>query len=213
MEMHAYAEDYLPHAQRILGDMFDFAVNSCGMDGDVFFGMFLVSGVAGQFQMGNPTYVAGKTGCELVREAMVKCGLGEPEVEDEMFADKSPEYWCGWALAFYQWYTGRSFERIHAAVPFGEMLCLYPTLHEADLMKLVSVMDARWDAFYTETHLKHIRKNAGLSQRELAEASKVPLRQIQLFEERQRDINKTQALNLVKLGRVLGCAGEDLLEI
>ncbi len=213
MEIHAYAEDYLPYAQRILGDMFDFAVNSCGLDGDEFFGMFLVSGVAWQFQMGNPTYVAGKTGCELVREAMVKCGLEEPGIDDEMFADKSPEYWCGWALAFYQWYSGRSFERIHAAVPLSDMLCLYPTLHEADLMKLVSVMDSRWDDFYTETHLKRMRVNAGMSQRELAEASGVPLRQIQLFEERQRDINKTQALNLLRLGRALGCDSDSLLEI
>ncbi len=213
MEMHAYDEDYLPYAQRILGDMFDFAVNSCKLDGDEFFGMFLVSGVAEQFQIGNPTYVSGRTGCELVREAMVKCGLKEPEIADEMFVDKSPEYWCGWALAFYQWYSSRSFERIHATVSFSEMLFLYPTLHEADLTKLVSVMDARWEAFYTETHLKQIRANAGLSQRELAEASGVSLRQIQLFEERQRDINKTQVLNLRKLSRALGCDIDSLLEI
>jgi len=35
--MHAYNEDYVPLAQRILGDMFDFAVNSCDLDLDEVF--------------------------------------------------------------------------------------------------------------------------------------------------------------------------------
>ena len=39
------------------------------------------------------------------------------------------------------------------------------------------------------------------------------LRQIQLFEQRQRDINHTRAIDVVKLGRALGCKSEDLLEI
>lgn len=58
--------------------------------------------------------------------------------------------------------------------------------------------------------LKRLRKLAGLSQREL---SGVPLRQIQLFEQRQRNINHTKAIDVVKLARVLGCKTEDLLQI
>ena len=34
MEMRAYLSDYVPYAQRILGDMLDFAVNTCDMDID-----------------------------------------------------------------------------------------------------------------------------------------------------------------------------------
>ena len=68
MVIHAYSDDYLTSAQRILGDMLDFAVNTYDMDIDKFFEMFLVSNVSRQFEIGNPTYVAGKTGCELVKE-------------------------------------------------------------------------------------------------------------------------------------------------
>ena len=57
------------------------------------------------------------------------------------------------------------------------------------------------------------RKISGLSQKELAELSGVPLRQIQLFEQRQRDINHTRAIDVVKMSRVLGCKVEDLLQI
>lgn len=40
MEMHAYSEDYLLTAQRILGDMLDYAVNEYEFDPDEFYKMF-----------------------------------------------------------------------------------------------------------------------------------------------------------------------------
>ena len=46
MEMHAYSEDYLLTAQRILGDMLDYAVNEYEFDPDEFYKMFLVSDVS-----------------------------------------------------------------------------------------------------------------------------------------------------------------------
>lgn len=213
MEIHAYNEDYLLPAQRVLGDMMDFAVYSCEMDADQIFRMFIISGAADQFGNGNPLYVAGMTGCELAREVMRESGMAMPDAADEMYLDKSPEYWAGWALAYYQWYRARTFQQIYRAVPVSEVLYLYPAFHEADIMKFVETMDEKLRAYYVDTNLKRIRKCAGLSQDELARSSGVPLRQIQLFEQRQRDINKTQAINLFRLGRVLGCRSEDLLEI
>ena len=68
--MRAYSYDYLITAQRIMGDMLDFAVNTCDMDVDRYFVMFLVPDISVQFQNGNPTYIAGKTGCELVKEVV-----------------------------------------------------------------------------------------------------------------------------------------------
>ena len=64
MVIHAYSDDYLTSAQRILGDMLDFAVNTYDMDIDKFFEMFLVSNVSRQFDMGTPEEVDGKTGGE-----------------------------------------------------------------------------------------------------------------------------------------------------
>ena len=39
MVIHAYSDDYLTSAQRIFGDMLDFAVNTYDMDIDKFFQM------------------------------------------------------------------------------------------------------------------------------------------------------------------------------
>ncbi len=213
MEMRAYPSDYLAMAQRIMGDMLDFAVNTCEMDLEKFYGLFLMSDVSTQFQTGNPTYIAGKTGCELAKEVVEKSGLAPIEHEDEMYLDKSPEYWAGWALAYYQWYTCRKFLRINDAAPIGKIVDMYYVYHEMDIMHFVDTINEFWDEYYKETNLKRIRKYSGLSQSELADLSGVPLRQIQLFEQRQRDINHTRAIDVVKLGRVLGCKPEDLLQI
>ena len=87
MEMHAYSEDYLLTAQRILGDMLDYAVNEYEFDPDEFYKMFLVSDVSRQFQEGNPTYIAGKNGCEIVKEVIRSAGLIMEEIPDEMYLD------------------------------------------------------------------------------------------------------------------------------
>lgn len=213
MEMRAYPCDYLISAQKVMGDMLDFAVNTCGMDIDLYFGMFLVSDVSQQFQNGNPTYIAGKTGCELVREVVAEAGLRSIKAEDEMYLDKSPEYWTGWALAYYQWYTCRTFMRINKAVPINKIIDMYDVYHEMDIIQFVDTMNELWEKYYRETNLKRIRMIAGLSQRELAELSEIPLRQIQLFEQKQRNINHTKAIDVVKMSRVLGCKTEDLLQI
>lgn len=213
MEMRAYLSDYVPYAQRILGDMLDFAVNTCDMDIDEYFGLFTVSSVSTQFQNGNPTYIAGKTGCELVREVIADAGMEPLSLEDEMYLDKSPEYWAGWALAYYQWYTCRTFIKIHKAVSLKKIVSMYDIYHEMDITHFIDTINELWDNYYNETNLKRLRKLAGLSQRELSELSGVPLRQIQLFEQRQRNINHTKAIDVVKFARVLGCKTEDLLQI
>ena len=213
MAIHAYSNDYLTSAQRILGDMLDFAVNTSDMDIDKFFEMFLVSDVSRQFETGNPTYVAGKTGCELVKEIIRDSGILMEDYPDEMYLDKSPEYWAGWALAYEQWYYGRTYSKIYRAVSMKEIRRMYEVYHEMDLVHFVERLDVLWNLCYPETNLKRIRNLSGLSQQQLADLSGVSVRQIQLFEQRQRDINQTRAIDILKLSRVLGCKNEDLLEI
>lgn len=212
MEIHAYGEDYLELAQKNLGNMLDYAVNSLQYDLKRFYDMFLVSGLSKQFENGNPKYIAGMTGCELAKEVLREIGQDISNVEDEMYLDKSPEYWTGWALAFYQWYSALRFGKIQKAVSVTEVLGMYPTMHEADLMKFVSVMDEKVRAYYTETNLKRIRKLAGYSQSELAQEAGVSIRQIQMLEQRKRDMNKVQLMTAVRLSKALRCSVEDLVE-
>jgi DNA-binding Xre family transcriptional regulator len=129
-----------------------------------------------------------------------------------MYMDKSPEYWSGWALAFYQWYSGRSFMDILSAVPLSEIIRMYPVYHEMDIQQFVDRMDEILKEAYPATRLKTRRVTSGMSQSELAADSGVALRQIQLFEQRQRDINNAAAITLLQLSKSLHCRMEDLIE-
>ena len=51
-----------------------------------------------------------------------------------------------------------------------------------------------------------------MSQSDLAKYSNVSLRPIQLYEQRQLDINSAEAIKLYQISKVLGCNMEDLLE-
>ncbi len=210
--MNAYDRDYLYHAQKNFAHMVDFAVNTCDLDIDEFFNMFLASEVCKQFENGNPAYIAGKTGCELVR--MIVDEIKEEEIleEDRMFLDRSPEYWLGWVLSFYTWKKNYKFGYVLAAVPAGDMIGMYDTMHEADITKFVAAMDERMSDHYTNTELARIRSRLGISQAELAKRSGVNVRIIQSYEQRLRDINKAQSEVILKLSHVLECSIEDLLE-
>lgn len=207
----AYHELYLPLAQRVLGDMYDYAVCTLHYQLKEFQKMFLVS-LAKQFEIGNPHYLAGKNGCEVAKEVIYLCTGEEVEMEDQMYVDKSPEYWIGWTIAYYQWLRGVSFREMEAILPVDEMYGMYPTLHEADVTVFVEIMDERFSA-RNASNLKRLRSYAQISQSLLAKESAVSLRQIQLFEQGQRDINKTQGQTLRQLASVLKCDIEDLLEM
>ena len=212
MAIRAYDELYLPGAQNILGHAVDFAIMTLAVEPNIFGNALAVSESAKQFSEGNPRYVAGMNGCEFARAILDDVGADYPEAEDEMYLDKSPEYWAGWALAFYQWSTALPFMEILRAVSLEKIIGMYPLYHEMDLSHFADQLNHLLKEVYQQTRLRERRSNCGLSQSELADEADVPLRQIQLFEQGQRDINKTSAITLLKLSKALHCKMEDLLE-
>ena len=210
--MHAYDKQYLDDAMRNLGEAFDYAVNRCGIEADAFLDMFVTGGFAEQFGLGVPKYVAGMSGTELVWEVLTDAGDGRKLPAAQIEYECSPEYWSGWILAYYQWYTGRNFKNIKQHISMKEILKLYSTLHEASENKFVDVLNRRISRADLPTRLHMLRKASGYSQKELAEKSGVTLRMIQQYEQRAKDINKASGVNLLALARALGCRGEDLLE-
>ena len=97
-------------------------------------------------------------------------------------------------------------------VTFEELQRMYDPLHEADITKFVDILDTRMREFFADTSLKRIRTVYGCTQAELAKRSGVSLRSIQMYEQRNKDINRASAETLLRLARVLGCTMEDLIE-
>lgn len=212
MMTHAYSESYLNNAKDRLSSFFDYAINDCSMKPDWITALFLNTGFAEQFERGNPAYLAGMSGVELAC-AVIRKAYGQKELPQPTFTeDCSPEYWAGWALAEYQWYTGRRFKDIFERIPLSQIIEMYSVFHEMDITNFIDAMEAQYNAAEGESKLKRIRESRGLSQSELAELSGVNLRNIQMYEQRGNDIDKAQAKILYKLSRVLGCSIEDLLE-
>ena len=210
--MYAYDETYLDGAMRNLGEAFDYAVNACHLSADEFLRLFISSGFADGFGRGNPRLVSGLSGTELVMETLTKAGLSISFPEPQTEYDCSPEYWCGWILAYYQWKTGRSFRNIHESISMQEILKLYPILHETSEDKFVDTVNSIISRSNAASKLQQQRKRCGYSQRELAEKSGVNLRTLQQYELKTKDIGKASVQTVMALAAVLGCPIEDLLE-
>ncbi len=212
MTIHAYREMYLSKAKSVMGEAFDYAVNDCQLSGDNFVKMFIASSICSRMENGEPAYLSGKSGIEIVRECVYEATGKELEVEAQDRFSRSPEYWSGWAIAHYQWSSGRKYAEIFKAITFEDLLCMYPTLHEADVSKFLDVMDSRMRDAFPETNLKRIRTLYGCSQSELAEMSGVSLRSIQMYEQRKKDINMASVSSVSRLAKALGCSVDDLIE-
>ena len=208
----AYNELYLSDAKDNLADYFDYLVNDCGFDIDWAAMLFEVSGYAYMFENGNPYVLSGMSGVELAREVVKKTYQGKELPEPTYPEELSPEYWAGWALAEYQWYSGRRFKDILEHVKMSEVLSMYKVYHEMDITQFVDEMERRCSQNHGESRLKKLRENRGLSQSQLAERSGVGLRSIQMYEQRVNDIDKAQAQTIYKLSRAIGCRMEDLME-
>ena len=158
------------------------------------------------------TILSGMSGIELGK-AIVKKAYNIKDAPDTNFReDRSPEYWAGWALAEYQWFSGRRFKDIFERIPLSQVIDMYSVYHEMDISQFIDSMEKFYNETILETKLKRIRENRGISQSELAKLSGVKLRSIQMYEQKVNDIDKAQGHTLYKISRVLGCNIEDLLE-
>lgn len=209
--MNAYSKIYLEDAMNNLAVMLDYG---CLADGDSqrFFDRFVVSSISKQFEKGNPKYIAGYSGIELAELVLMVTGAKKADITYSP-SGRSPEYWSGWALAYLQWHTGISFERLaNLGVNISTLIRLYPTLHEADITKvaatLLEIIERNNSTF---SPLKRQRKLAGLTQKQLAEHTGVKIRMIQAYEQNDQDISRAEVSTVMRLARCLGCSVEDLI--
>ena len=211
----AYDESYLDDAMVNLGDMFDYAVRGLKYDGDEFMSYFISSGIAHKFETANPKYITGMSGAELCARV-----LQATQNEHRSYCIKQRdfdgvEFWVGWILAYYQWESGLSFSQMmNSGLTYSKTESLY-ILHEADVSKFVETADRIIEKHSenTPTNLQKIRKSRGYTQKQLAAASGVKLRMIQLYEQRKNNINKASVYVVSSLAKALGCSTDDLIEV
>ena len=208
--MTAYSELYIENAQQVLGQMMHYVIYDLKMDYDPFARLFVQSGAAGQFGRGNPRFVAGMSGPELADVVLRRVTGHGCEAEPEPYYDRSDAYWTGYTLAWYQWQANCSFRRLFEEVPCSSIAGMYHKYHEMDLDHSAEEIDRlrRLSAYHRLIGLKNMREYAGLSQRQLADRSGVPLRTIQQYEQGQKNIRRAAFDTVCCLARALHCRPE-----
>lgn len=211
--IHAYDKNYLVVAQRNLGRMLEYLVIDCKYSIEEAWSLFLNSAQSVYFEKGDCNTVVGMSGVELAKNVLQQVLDDYYPIKSPSYSyDRSPEYWAGWAVAYYQWITGLKFIDIQQAVPISQIFMMYTPYHEMDIRQFVDRMNELYHEIIPETNLKMLRGLAGMSQSELAMQSGVPVRTIQQYEQRQKNINKAQGETLLRLARTLSCNMEDIME-
>lgn len=208
--MHAYAETYLPRAQKNLGEAVDYALGACAFSPDDFMAHFIASRLAEDWEGGASRILVGLSGTELVQEAYARTGRTRSWPPPQRDFDLSSAYWAGWALAYYQWWSVRSFRSIIDAVPLSEIIGMYGPLHEESENRFVDRMEALFAERRPDAPLKTFRRIHNWSQPELAAKSGVNVRSIRLYEQKPASIARAELRVVQALARALSCRVEDL---
>lgn len=211
MVTKSYSKNYLPYVAENLGTMLEYSA-ACGFKPDVFWNMFVLSDVAKGIEKGTVRFLVGYSAIDLTNYVVNTVSARKSVLLPKPFLDRSNCYWAGWALAQFQYHSGKTFFDINKALPIETVLNMYNVLHEADITKFFEIADERIRNVPSQSKLKRIRLARGVSQKELAEMSGVDIRSIQMYEQKRNNINKAQAETLLKMSKILGCTIEELLE-
>lgn len=139
--MHAYIEPYLKDVMRNLGVMSHFCINEYGLSPEQFSVLFSKSLVAEQISNGNPRFLTGMSGKEMADMMMEESKEQSNVTTSTDMYHVTPEYWAGWVMAYYQWFTAKSFAQMFAdGKTYDKVLKMYHPMHEADLAKVVEAM-------------------------------------------------------------------------
>ena len=139
---YAYDRVYLDKARIALGRMLDFAVYNLKYEISEFFDLFVNSRVAKCFCKREIEKITSKSGEELAYEVLDSNGINMLRIKPNYVSSTNEEYWTGWAVAFYQWQRGLSFDDLVRHVPISQIAQLYKAYHEVDIRQFCDKVDS-----------------------------------------------------------------------
>ena len=207
--IHAYNENYLLLAQNQLAIFLDYSVNYLKHSLKDVYDKFLESNLSDRFMNGDPTIIAGRSGIELAYDVF---GYENDNKIEYLSINKTIEFWLGYSLAYFQWYTCLNLNMLNKYVSILEIKEMYDPYHEMDIMKFVERLLDIYNQRKNKTNLEIRRHELKLSRNDLANISGVPYRVIEHYEQRVVDINKAGAMYILSLANALYIDPKDLLE-
>jgi len=207
--IRAYDEMYVEGAMVRMGDMLEYACLDCGYDPDGFWKMFIQSGLARRFEIGDVSVIAGKSGPELAYMVLSDMDHQERYPLPAWREDRSDLYWSGWVLAYFQWYENLTFLKIWDNISIRMLQKMYPTLHEADIAKAVDTMEGMIKPS-RKSKVQSLRLTRGLTQQELADRAHMAVSQLQRIEYGERKSENLSLKTAIALSEALGVRVEEL---
>lgn len=84
------------------------------------------------------------SGLELVHVVMERLGKDISQLPPASVPENySNEYWAGWILAYYQWYSAKSFSEIMEMKSMDSIMRAYYLYHEMDITQFVDWIEGR----------------------------------------------------------------------
>ena len=224
--MGAYNRSYLENVKSNLGAMLDCGINTLEFGPRDFYNMFLDSDMSDKINRGDAYSICTLGGVELA-EYVVCFAMSNSKyihvkkasdpafnqhLNDAIINVNSKEYWAGTVIAEYAWEKNMSYQELDGYISVEEVIALYKDFANADSLVINIRLDEMLNAKKKVAKLKLRREMLGLSQSELAQQSGIPLRTLQQYEQRRKNINNAKAVYLVDLASVLRCEVRDLIE-
>lgn len=206
---HAYDEMYVEGAMIRMGDMFEYACLDLGYDPDAFFKMFILSGYARRFELGDVSIIAGKSGPELAYEVLTAIDHVRELPVPTWRENRSDLYWSGWVLAYFQWKKNVPFSDIWSSISIRMIQKMYPTMHEADINRAIDAMAALMKPPGKST-VQTLRLVRGMTQQELAERANMTVSQLQRIEYGERKVENLSLKTAIALAAALGVKVEEM---
>lgn len=122
---HPYSDLYLDQVREAVGYMCTLG-NMNKIPLKEILARFSVSEIADGIEKANPRYLAGLCSIEYLIYL-----FPDIEIEDKAEYHIIDEYyWCGWAFAYMEWYSGLSFRTLYRLVNDETLLWMYSVYHE-----------------------------------------------------------------------------------
>lgn len=193
-----------------MAEMFDYAENHLHMDCKNYFKLFNNTHISEAFDRYDMVYIYGKSSIEIVNEVLGLNNINRKVRYKEKLFMPGDAYWTGMIVASYCFAKHISFRKFEKLIDIDMIKNSFNPLHEAPHEKAIQYIDMHLRN--ASTHLARYRKKMGLSQSELSILSGVSLRSIQMYEERNKDINAASFETVKKLSKILRVNTDDLYE-
>lgn len=196
-----------------MGEMIEYVSEACHEDVNDYFKMMALSSLLEKWERKDPVLYYGMSGTEVARKVFRSVGVLRDDYPDAVVRMVSGVGdWVGMLLEHISITKNLSIYDIISRVNFEEVSGYYPKYYMSSVEEAAAEIERVYIGSDSGSVIQRLRKERGLSQKELAQLAGVNLRTLQQYEIRAKDLKKASSEKVINLAGVLRTRPESLLE-